>query len=77
MNGISLLDMGALVWFLVLWGGYTYYADRLKVEGRTLLTIMRRHRESWMLRMLERDNRVTDSTIMASLMTIIFYRLGI
>lgn len=68
MNGITLLDGAALAWFLVLWGGYTYYADRMKVDDRTLLTVMRRHRETWMLRMLERENRVTDSTIMASIM---------
>lgn len=65
---ISLIDVAALSWFIVLWGGYTYYADRMKSNGRTLLTVMRRHRETWMLRMLSRENRVTDSTIMASIM---------
>lgn len=65
---ISLTDVAALLWFVALWGGYTYYADRLKSDGRTLLTVMRRHRETWMLRMMARENRVTDSTIMASIM---------
>ena len=68
MSGISWIDALAVAWFLGLWGGYTYYADRVKRDGRTLLTVMRKHRETWMLRMLERENRVTDSTIMASIM---------
>jgi len=68
MNDIYLTDLAALFWFALLWGGYTYYADRLKGEGRTLLTVMRRHREVWMLRMLSRENRVTDSTILGIIM---------
>ena len=68
LNSLSLMDIGAVLWFAVLWGGYTFYADRLKSDGRTLLTVMRRHREVWMMRMLERENRVFDSTIMAAIM---------
>jgi uncharacterized membrane protein len=68
INEITLIDWAAAVWFALAWGGYTYYADRMMINGRTLLTVMRRHRETWMLRMLGRENRVTDSTIMASIM---------
>lgn len=68
MFDMAIPDAAALAWFLLLWGGYTYYADRVKRDGRTLITAMRRHREAWMLRMLTRENRVTDSTILASIM---------
>jgi len=68
ISDLSLIDLAALAWFALLWGGYTFYADRLKSEGRTLLTVMRRHREAWMVRMLSRENRVFDSTIMAAIM---------
>ncbi len=63
-----MIDVGALVWFFAWWGGYTYYADHIKAEGPTLITVMRKHREAWMLRMLSRENRVVDSTIMATIM---------
>lgn len=68
MNAIAPFDIFALAWFVLLWGGYTYYADRLKGEGRTLLTVMRKHREVWMVRMLSRDNRMTDANILAAIM---------
>jgi uncharacterized membrane protein len=71
MNAIQetyLIDTASVAWFLLLWGGYTYYADRLKSGELTLLTLMRRHREAWMERMMARDNRVVDTTIMASIM---------
>jgi len=68
MTDIALFDLLALVWFVLLWGGYTYYADRLKGEGRTLLTVMRKHREAWMVRMLSRENRMTDANILSAIM---------
>lgn len=68
MNDIYITDLAALLWFALLWGGYTYYADRLKGEGRTLLSVMRKHREVWMVRMLSRENRVTDSNITGNIM---------
>lgn len=68
INNINLTDLAALLWFVVLWGGYTYYADRLKGEGRTLLTVMRKHREVWMVRMLSRENRMPDANILGSIM---------
>jgi len=68
MNDISQLDMVSLLWFALLWGGYTFYADRLKGEGRTLLTVMRKHREVWMVRMLNRENRMTDANILGNIM---------
>jgi len=68
MSEIAVTDLMALVWFLALWCGYTYYADGMKGEGRTLLTVMRKHREVWMVRMLNRENRVADTTILSAIM---------
>lgn len=68
MSNISAIDSAALIWFLVLWIGYTFFADQLMGEGRTLITVMRKHREVWMVRMLNRENRVADTTIMSAIM---------
>lgn len=68
MPNIALIDLAALVWFLVMWNGYTYFADRFKKDGLSLLTVMKKHRAGWMRQMLERENRVVDTTIMGALM---------
>ncbi|MBL4747508.1 MAG: DUF599 family protein [Magnetovibrio sp.] len=68
MTDISLIDQAALAWFLALWCGYTYYADSVKGKGRTLLTVMQKHREVWMVRMLSRENRISDITILSTIM---------
>ena len=68
MSNISLINLAALGWFLLLWNGYTFYADHLKRDARSLLTVMRKHREGWMQQMLRRDVRIVDTTIMSALM---------
>lgn len=57
-----------MVWFVLWWGGYMYYADHVHLRGKTLMATMRGHRETWMRRMLARENRVVDSTILSSIM---------
>lgn len=68
MHDVSQIDLAAFLLFALLWGGYTFFADRLKGEGRTLLTVMRKHREVWMVRMLARENRMTDANILGTIM---------
>lgn len=68
MTGIAMVDLAVLAWFLILWCGYTFYADKMKSEDRTLISVMRKHREVWMVRMLNRENRVADTTIMSAIM---------
>lgn len=68
MPDISNIDLAALVWFLLVWNGYTFFADRLKRGGVSLQTVMKKHRTGWMHQMLRRENRVVDATIMSTLM---------
>ena len=68
MSEISWIDLGVLAWFLVVWNIYTLYADRKNGKAQTLLTVMRKHREVWMMRMLKRENRVADVTLMSAIM---------
>ena len=68
MPEIAATEYLALAWFALLWGGYTLYADRLHGDKNTLMTVMQRHRETWMRQMLKRDVRIMDSNIMAALM---------
>ena len=68
MPDISTVDLAALAWFLLLWNGYTFFADRLKQGRLSLLTVMKKHRAGWMHQMLRRENRIVDATIISTLM---------
>jgi uncharacterized membrane protein len=63
----STLDIVALGFFIVAWGGYTYMNERSRISRRSLNAIMNGYRELWMRRMLERDQRMVDMQIMAAL----------
>lgn len=68
MPDISIIDLAALGLFLLVWNGYTIFADHLKRGGLSLLTVMKKHRAGWMYQMLRRENRIVDATIMSTLM---------
>jgi len=63
ITGATVADYAAFAWLFVCWVGYTYYADHARARGRTLLTALHEHRVVWMRRMLERDLRVADVSI--------------
>jgi len=62
---LSPLDLLALAVFLAGWLGYNVAADHFLTRGaRGLNRHMLGLRHAWMLRMLERDNRITDSALL-------------
>ncbi len=63
MGATDLLDVVALVWFLLCWFGFPLYSDRIGKSRGNLLGLMAQQREVWMTRMLGRDNRVVDIQI--------------
>ncbi|MCG4453446.1 MULTISPECIES: DUF599 domain-containing protein [unclassified Pseudomonas] len=57
----------AISWFLLCWGGYTRYA---LFKGRTtpcLASVLHLYREDWMRRMLLRENRIADASVIGNL----------
>jgi uncharacterized membrane protein len=60
-------DLLAPVWFLLCWIGYTYYADSERGQ-KNLTRVMHVYRAVWARQMLERDNRMVDTQIIANLM---------
>jgi uncharacterized membrane protein len=67
MTLLTILDIGALAFFLAAWGGYAFLID-WSARGRSCLNArMNGYRESWMRRMLARENRMVDMQIMAAL----------
>jgi len=61
------LDALALAVFLVGWFGYAAFAERHGRKVPSLHSAMDTYRREWMLRMIERDNRMTDVNIMRTL----------
>ena len=57
------LDVAALAWFLIVWLGYGWIADRIPGRAIGLNHHMVALRQCWMERMVERDNRIMDSQL--------------
>ncbi len=65
MIGFSTLDAIALAIFAFAWGAYHFSIER---QGRMSLNhLMNGYRLKWMLEMADRDQRMVDSSIMATL----------
>ena len=67
LSTTPLADLLAPAWFLLWWVGYTYYADGERGQ-RNLPRVMHVYRSIWARQMLERDNRMVDTQIIANLM---------
>lgn len=77
------LDIVAVLFFVLAWVGYAYYAD--KPGQRNLLAATNHYRLQWMVEMLKRDTRTMDSIMVGNLLrsitffanTTIFILLGL
>lgn len=62
---IHYIDFFAILWFFIVWVGYSVFADHHK--GESLVTSMHKHRIDWMNAMVRREDRLVDIRIIASL----------
>lgn len=60
-------DMLAVLWFFVSWALYIRYVQFAAPERRSLTHAMIDARRRWMTQLLARDNRMTDTAIIANL----------
>ena len=67
MRLFSTLDIVALGFFIVAWGGYALMNERSRWSRSGLNALMDGYRVTWMRRMLEREQRMVDMQIMAAL----------
>ncbi|MBM3108714.1 DUF599 family protein [Pseudomonas sp. P66] len=63
----NLIHLLAACWFVVCWGGYTRYATWKGRDTACLASVLHLYREDWMRRMLMRDNRIADASVVANL----------
>jgi uncharacterized membrane protein len=65
--GLTWLDAGALIWFYAWWVGYARFAELHGKRVRSLLSAMAQYRRDWWVRMIERELRMIDTSIIANL----------
>lgn len=63
----NLTNLLAALWFILCWGGYTRYATWKGRDTACLASVMHLYREDWMRRMLLRDNRIADASVIGNL----------
>ena len=61
------LDVLALLLFAALWTGYQWYTDYSATARPRLGREMQRHMREWVVRMVERDNRMVDINVLRNL----------
>ena len=68
MQDSTMWDLVALVYFVVAWWVYGSYAKRRAQKGEklSLSRAMRNHRDLWTERMLARDVRIMDASLLAN-----------
>jgi len=62
-----LFDIVAVVWFVIIWAGYGYYADYRGKKRPTLSSTLDLYRGDWMRRVLMRENRIADASVLGNL----------
>jgi uncharacterized membrane protein len=66
---LSAVDWVSLVIFFASWAGYAWFSEHSRWGATGLIRTSQNYRLLWAYRMLERDVRVMDSTLIGNLMT--------
>lgn len=67
MTAHEIINIAAALWFFTCWIGYTTFARRKAKTTYCLSSVLHVYRKTWMHKMLERENRMTDAALVASL----------
>ncbi|WP_207063088.1 DUF599 domain-containing protein [Motiliproteus sp. SC1-56] len=66
-GGFDGLNLLALVWFLLCLNGYAWFAAYRARTTPCLASVLHLYRTDWMRRMLSRDTRIADTSVIANL----------
>jgi len=64
IDNIDIITLGI---FFCSWWGYSLYAQYQSTRKDCLVSVLHQFRLAWMSRLLKRDNRISDASIMANL----------
>jgi len=62
-------DLIAIGWFIVAWAGYAAHIEFMPKKKKSLNEMMNQYRLVWMQRMLNREARMVDMQVMATLVS--------
>lgn len=65
--GFSVLDIVALCYFIIVWGGYSKFAEMNRNKQKCLNQLMETYRHIWFKTLLKREHRVIDTGVMSGL----------
>jgi uncharacterized membrane protein len=65
--GFTGLDLVAILWFFLWWIGYSRFAEWRAKRVPSLLSVMAQYRGDWWVRIIERELRMIDTSIIANL----------
>lgn len=68
IRGLTLLDITAMVAFIVCWPGYHMIARRVDIRNQSLMSMVKTFRQGWIARMAERDSHIADATLLGNLL---------
>ncbi|AMA46400.1 DUF599 domain-containing protein [Pseudomonas alabamensis] len=63
----NLANLLAACWFIACWAGYTRYASWKARDTACLASVLHLYRHDWMRRMLLRENRIADASVIGNL----------
>ncbi len=66
-SAFSILDMIGLFYFLLVWGGYSKFAEMSRNKQKCLNQMMEPYRYIWFKTLLKRDQRMIDTGVMNGL----------
>ncbi|ADZ91176.1 DUF599 domain-containing protein [Marinomonas mediterranea] len=61
------LNIATIIVFFTCWWGYSFYAQYNSKRKSCLVSVLHQFRLAWMTRLLRRDNRIADASVMANL----------
>jgi uncharacterized membrane protein len=74
LSGLPAIDIVAMAWFLMCWGGYNWFASSGAGARISLVGASHTYRLNWAKQLLQRENRVADSSLVGNLMgSVSFY----
>ena len=66
---LAVIDILAFAWFLICWGGYNWFASHARHGQGSLVGVSHAYRLQWARQLLNRENRVADSSLIGNLMS--------
>ncbi|MDO3384897.1 DUF599 family protein [Gilvimarinus sp. SDUM040013] len=61
------INLSATLWLFVAWMGYARFARKRARTDHCLASVLQIHRKTWMMELLNRENRIADTALVASL----------